>query len=228
LYRSGDVELPTPEKLLGDLFGKEKEQWPNFKDTTEREPYLRETKEHQDLLYYFAKTVLLREEYKRNHTSNNLSDYMKVTLEAFLVLTYVNGYAGWKEEMDRQQESSTEGEVSDISNVSSRLYTDKARGTGKYKGWSKEGIILYNRVVEDIQKQRMGEEVDLEVLKEFDSKLKERFVGGEGEAQQRIEEEDVSPVHVLVESFLEAPNAASNGQQGGFTIGHVGGAIYPA
>ena len=114
-----------------------------------------------------------------------------------------------------------------MQHVSSRLYTDKARGNGKYKGWSKQGIILYNRVVEDIHKQRKGEEVDLEVLKEFDSKLKERFVGGEGEAQQRIEEEDVSPVHNLESFLLEAANAA-NRQAGGSTIGHAGGAVYAA
>jgi hypothetical protein len=55
LYRAGK-DLPDPAKLLGGLdVKKSREDWPTYDDDgIGRVDYLRETKEHQELLYHFA------------------------------------------------------------------------------------------------------------------------------------------------------------------------------
>ena len=54
-----------------------------------------------------------------------------------------------------------------------RMYTEKARGRGKFKGWSEEGMKLYKQMWNIIEKQR--EDTNNVILKEFDLKLMNRF-----------------------------------------------------
>lgn len=206
LYRSG-VNLPTPEALLGDLYNQEQSEWPEY-DDVERKEYLRETAEHQDLLFYFLKTVVLNDCLRRNSKKKNVSEYIHRSLEAYLVLTYVNGYSCWKEEVDRDSEdvqgqetaSGSSTDMSELTNVS-RLYTDKARGKGKFKGWSANGMRLYNEMTDIIELQR--KDTTKVELKEFDSKLKERFQGNRGGNQDRADADALEEQEPQPRSFLD-------------------------
>jgi hypothetical protein len=101
LYRAGK-DLPDPAKLLGGLdVKKPREEWPRYDDDgIGRVDYLRETKEHQELLYHFLRMVLLHDQYKRSKSKQLLSDYCHFSLEAYIVLSYYNGYECWKTEVD--------------------------------------------------------------------------------------------------------------------------------
>jgi hypothetical protein len=68
------------------------------KEAIRRVDYLHETKEHQELLYHFLTTVLLNDQCKRIKGKQLLSDYCHFSLEAYIVLTYDNGYECWKSE----------------------------------------------------------------------------------------------------------------------------------
>ena len=54
------------------------------------EPCLRETKEHANFLFLFAKNILPADHFKNNSTRRLLSDYMSISLEAFAVVMYAN------------------------------------------------------------------------------------------------------------------------------------------
>lgn len=154
-------------------------------DSSAREKYLRETTAHQDILFLFLKTVVLSDVFKRNATRNDLSRYVHFSLEAYIILTYVNGYEGWKEQMDvasSSSEASQQSVVSELTSASRRLYTNNARGKGKYKGWSAEGVKLFHEVADILEQQRKAESCS-----NFDAELKTRFFnqvndGGGGSA----------------------------------------------
>jgi hypothetical protein len=79
-----------------------------------------------------------------------------------MVLTYINSYEIWK----------TEGESSFES--PSRRFTDRGRGSGKFKGWNKDGIELYNMLVDVNTKQR--EDKTKHELARFETDLLRMFV----------------------------------------------------
>ena len=90
---------------------------------------------------------------RNNESFKNLGEYMTVTVEAFAVVLYTNNYWKWTKMHWR------DGDVSTISEDSRRskegaLFTNEARGSSKYEGWSREGYILYNRVFEILEVQR--------------------------------------------------------------------------
>ena len=164
LYKAGEVSLPTPEELLGDYI-KPRSEWPTDEDA-EKRPCLRETQAHSDLLFLFLEDVVITECFRRCATAKKLSSYMHFSLEGYLVLTYVNGYESWKSELDCSC-----GDT--VQEPTSPLFTAKSKGKGKYKGWSTEGIMLYNQLVQMAKQQREDKE-DL-TLSAFDSNLLERF-----------------------------------------------------
>jgi hypothetical protein len=174
LYRAGK-DLPDPAKLLGGLdVKKPREDWMSYDDD-----YLRETKEHQELLYHFLRRVLLHDQYKRSKSKQLLSDYCHFSLEAYIVLTYYNGYECWKSEVDLERGSESGSSVSELSSVSSRLFTKNCgRGRGMYKGWSADAIYLYKEVVNVLRRQRTN--VDRLDVKEFEVNLRARFAEEEG------------------------------------------------
>jgi hypothetical protein len=90
---------------------------------------------------------------RNNESFKNLGEYMTVTVEAFAIVLYTNNYWKWTKMHWR------DGEVSTISEDSRRskegaLFTNEARGSSKYEGWSREGYILYNRVFGVLEVQR--------------------------------------------------------------------------
>lgn len=164
-------DLPTPEDLLGNYIGRERNDWPDYEDA-EREDCLRETQAHQNLLFHFLKEVVLNATFQKNSSTKKLCEYIHFSLEAYLVLTYVNNYATWKAEVEKEQRTGID-EISEVTNDSPRLYTEKSRGKGKYKGWSEEGILLYKQMCVLIERQR--NDTGNSTLREFDLKLMERF-----------------------------------------------------
>lgn len=164
LYKAGEVSLPTPEELLGDYI-KPQNEWPK-NDDADRRPCMRETQAHSDLLFLFLEDVVITECFRRYATTKNLSAYMHFSLEGYLVLTYVNGYKSWKSEVDNSS-GGTDQEATAL------LFTAKSREKGKYKGWSTEGIMLYNQLCLIAKQQR--EDKDNVTLAAFDNILLERF-----------------------------------------------------
>ena len=193
--------LPTPEELVGDLLADDMEDWPEY-DTPGRKPLLRETEGHTDLLFHFTKVVVMGPCFRDNSTTKLLSNYMTEHLEAFVVITYINGYNSWMNEVWKKQENDGNQEVVDIRGVVGRtfagskrshsdflltspssvsltptkLFTENARGRGKYKGWSSNGIELYNRIGRILGSQRrveaLGKTWETKLLLEFKTQRK--------------------------------------------------------
>jgi hypothetical protein len=69
--------------------------------------------------------------------------------------------------------------LSDLSDAtgdsSKKQYTANARGRGKYKGWTDEGIDLYNRICEVLVRQRSDPDPE---LAQFEKDLMDLFSGG--------------------------------------------------
>ena len=107
---------------------------------------------------------------RNNECFKNLAEYMTVTVEAFAVVLYTNNYWKWMKLHWR------DGDISTISEDSRRskegaLFTNEARGSSKYEGWSSEGYILYNRVFGMLEVQRR----DPRSGKRFEDSLRRMF-----------------------------------------------------
>ncbi len=166
VHRRG-IALPEPEEILGNL------DKPG--EDPDGAPCLRETDAHADFLFHFAKTVIVCSTFNSSSTTMLLSEYMAKCLEAYAVITYVNSYDAWMEEATRREEGRNEDSDSPSSAGSKkrRRFTEKSKGSGKFKGWDKSGIKLYNKINRVLDKQRSEES-----LVEFDKKLKTAFLKG--------------------------------------------------
>jgi hypothetical protein len=191
LYKSKREVLPTPEELMGGLVGRDHEEWPDYNDP-DRSPWLREVDRYKNLLRDFTKEVLLFNEFRRGAHVKHLSEYMDATLEGFLVLVYVNNYEVWKMEAEKEMEnndsSSEDGSVSLLTeNSATSRYTHKARGKGKFRGWTEEGIEMYNLIVEIVTMQRKDQ--TNEKTRDFERDLMRMFAdlkrGGSGDGNIR-------------------------------------------
>jgi hypothetical protein len=74
------------------------------------------------------------------------------------------------------QRGSESNSVSQLSSVSSRLFTENCScaGRGMYKCWSADGIYLYKEVVNVLRRQRAN--VDRLDVKEFEVNLRTRLL----------------------------------------------------
>jgi hypothetical protein len=194
LYRQSPLSLPDPATILGELNNPNREAWPLYEDD-DREPCLRETDEYKHLLFNFLKEVSLNSDYRKDSASKVLSDYVDTTLEAYLVLTYINSYDNWKTEGEASYESPT------------RRFTERGRGSGKFKGWNEDGIDLYNMLVDVITKQREDKskpelvQFEIDLMKLFVEAKKGAGIGGVGRVRKRARNsvsEALSGNHKLV------------------------------
>jgi hypothetical protein len=103
-----------------------------------------------------------------------LSECTAKCLEAHADITYVNSYDAWMEEAARREEGRNEDSDSPTSAGSRkrRRFTEKSKGSGKFKGWDKSGIRLYNKINRVLDKQTRSDES----LVEFDKNLKTWFL----------------------------------------------------
>jgi hypothetical protein len=100
----------------------------------------------------FLKEVLMDNNFNANSWRISLSDYVYKSLEAYLVLTYVNSSKVWREECLRNMPLEEEPRLMQ-GPAAKKKWTAEGRGSGKYQGWSKTGIDTYNALVDVIAKQ---------------------------------------------------------------------------
>ena len=143
---------------------------------------------------HFMPCVCTDEDWKRHSKNSRISDFIEASLEAFGIVTYINGYEVWK---SRYKAVGTEGD--DVSSLTtaddgtadarSFKYTGNARGSRKYAGWSPDGMRIYNKVVEALSEQREKEEsgrkFDDRVLAKLSTKRKRSRGYGESNAAPR-------------------------------------------
>lgn len=175
LYKEDPQQLPDPEILLGGIIGRDKDEWPEYGDA-DRPRWLREVPDYQKLLVNFSKEVLLNNEFRMGAHNKFLFEYMDATLEAFLVLAYVNNHDVWRVsammQMEYGSDSDRSSSVSDLSDgVVEARYTNRggARGKGKFGGWSQEGIEVYNKIVDILVEQRKDRTTP--IVKDFEWNL---------------------------------------------------------
>ncbi len=166
---------------------------------------MRETEAHADFLFHFAKTVIVYCTFNSSSTTMLLSEYMANCLEAYAAtITYVNGYDAWMEEATRREEGRNEDSDSPSSAGSRRKrrrFTEKSEeGSGKFKGWDKSGIRLYNKINKVLDKQERSDES----LVEFDKKLKTWFLKGKNSSpiSQNDDDEYDSEDEVATNNFI--------------------------
>ena len=104
------IKLPTPAELLGDLDIDPESLWveppelvptgTEYLEGIEGGPQLllRETEAHADLIYHFTKQVVSTEVFTNSSAKMMLNDWLYCSLEAFLVVAYINGYEKWMAE----------------------------------------------------------------------------------------------------------------------------------
>jgi hypothetical protein len=143
---------------------------------------------------HFMPCVCTDEDWKRHSKNTRISSFIEASLEAFGIVTYVNGYEVWK---SRYKEAGKEGD--DVSSLTTNddgsgdtrsfKYTGNARGSRKYAGWSPDGMKIHNKVVEVLSEQREKEEsgskFDDRVLQKLAMKRKRSRGYGESNAAPR-------------------------------------------
>jgi hypothetical protein len=160
--------MPHPRKVLGELNTRAIAEL-DIGEAAIQEKCLRGTTGHFDLMMYFLKVLVTSKVYKVSSRKLRLTEYVKPSLEAFLVLTYVNSYGCWMkawedkfpvlaakgEHLDPDPGVATDGEIT-IYNGRAKLFTSDAKGKGKLKGWSEEGLALHRKMADVIRAQRGG------------------------------------------------------------------------
>lgn len=168
--KSRDI-LPLPKDILGSYAYAQEQEFGQGQGSVrgERLLCLRETDAHKEFLFQFAQSVTLLPHFIDWAAHKCLSEYMTSSLEAFAVLQYVNNYEEWNE--DFMQASMDEAiKEKGKGRETKRKFTSITRGAGKYCGWSKEGIALYNDVRNRIAEQRKDEQ-----CAHFEYELKGKF-----------------------------------------------------
>jgi len=183
--------LPDPVTILGGLAGG-KETWPDH-EATGRAPYLRQTEGHKQLLLNFTKEVVSSDVFRKYAKNTLLSVYMMAVLESFLVLAYHNNYQAWMYECTHgkhkankvaaatandaegsESENETPPRTAPVKEKPARLFTNNMKDSGgQFKGWSKEGIALFNEVTRRLREQR--EDTVDPILESFELQMMQGF-----------------------------------------------------
>ena len=113
-------------------------------------------------------------------TSHLLSKYMSSSLEAFAVVLYANNYDKFKRDIwdkanGSEDISSVSGGVSSRSSSVTKFTSSIKNTTGKYGGWSKQGLRLYNTLFQMICKQREDKEKTKVFEERVRTKIKRRI-----------------------------------------------------
>lgn len=121
-----------------------------------------------NFLYLFAKTVLGKRLFEKIVTArSSLDDYLTPALEAFIVTAYVGNYDMWKQKHDLENNNSGNLTSPQVSGKAHPLFTENSRGSGKYNGWSPEGIYIYNCITLILRRQRANLTMSAEYGKLF-------------------------------------------------------------
>jgi hypothetical protein len=125
---------------------------------------------------------MVQSEFKNKKATQNLSDYMTVGEEAFLVLAYCNSYDAWKFEAAKDPDDDGVS-IHPEHPCPPRRFTNDSKGADRYKGWSEEGLQLHTEICKKLEIQR-ADKTDPR-LKEFEQNLKERFAQSSGQRNPR-------------------------------------------
>ena len=187
IHKKDAGQCPDPEAIMPFL-SSGKDKWPTKQAAVGDgrrgvAGCLRQTKPYSDFLFNFARCFLSAKTFDMECKTKNLSQMMGATCEAFAVVDYANNYLSWKmEAMQREgEEMSGLSEGSAGSSQSAKPYTGAPGARGKYKGWSGEGLELYDKVVELLGEQRRHERHGAM----FDVNLKKRWRDQSGRKRLR-------------------------------------------
>ena len=115
-------------------------------------------KGYREFCTNFLQCMVFDEEWRHKSTRKPISKWIGASLEAFVVLAYVNGYQNWlqtfgKNLINGEEEddissaltrSITSRDVSTGGIVTSFCFTSDTRGSARYAGWSTDGVCFYN------------------------------------------------------------------------------------
>jgi hypothetical protein len=145
--------------------------------------YLRDSDHYPILLKHFSKAMIGAGTFRKCSKKQLLSAYMGPSLEAFLVLTYMNNYDKWMSEAGPPRGVETSTAVTGTSSVSflsvgeitvGTRWTEKSRGAGKDKGWAPASQKLHEYLTKLIKIQRQQSEGDRIA---FETGLQQYFAG---------------------------------------------------
>jgi hypothetical protein len=157
----GSKELPTPKFILGEVDGKRDHI--DLLSDNERVGVLRELEEYRTLLFHFTGCLVGVKYFGEVGHLQLLSEYMPPCLEAFFVITYANNHDTWKQEECRgnstlgsDEETVGTGESDDQQGCTAKRFTNQTKTNGgRFKGWSKEGFELFNKITRVLRIQRI-------------------------------------------------------------------------
>jgi hypothetical protein len=159
--------------------------WKQPSEMFQERKFLRHSDAYMEFLKWFTVTMVGNATFKMRARNDMLSTYMDVSLEAFLVVTYMNNYDKWK--IDASQEGSTiiSTDLSEISvGTATPRWTNHSRGAGKDNGWAPAAKKMHDMIVGLLNLQRQQDTVD-EELQNFEYRLKQSFNGlDSGNAEQ--------------------------------------------
>jgi hypothetical protein len=99
IVRNGMKQFPSPQTLVGDWSNDDKSAlWKTPEDMNKEKKYLRDCDQYSILLKHFCKAMVGAGKFRKSSKSKFLSEYMGISLEAFLVVTYLNNYEKWMDE----------------------------------------------------------------------------------------------------------------------------------
>ena len=98
---------------------------------------------------------------ERMKTAKKDSDMAEDTDEAFALLLIENSYYRWEDLFDKEyhsqedgkEEEKIESDVDTLYTSSNQKYKDRAIKNGE-RGWSKQGIVRFNELVDSVRKDR--------------------------------------------------------------------------
>ena len=191
-----DPSLSLPEELLKPteniasnvVLEDYQDEEHDEEETIDMSKYLRSSKtpEAQKAYILFLSTFvkcLLTDKMLQTQVSSTkkLKDYLDVSLEAFAVTVYVSCYKLWKTEFWKSNDTdSTLTGSTASSRFARKLFLDQSKGSGKYGGWSDEGLNFYNKVMQILIEQRKREDSTV-----FEKKVHQAIVDGNNAKRKR-------------------------------------------
>jgi hypothetical protein len=137
---------------------------------------------------HFLQCAVPARDWNRESRKRKISSIVTVSLEAFAVTCYANGYDVWnrryKNEGSEMGDDMSAISVSTKNSSDSFRFTNDSKGSRKYGGWSNEGMLLYNDLVIVLgrQRSRLGCTFEKELLVQLSIKQKARR-GGSGNSE---------------------------------------------
>ena len=139
-------------------------------------------KEYARFLALFTKGLMNERSWNKRTYDSQLKDFLDVSLEAFGVTLYVSNYKKWKTELWKRGdgESTITNSATSSNSTSIRTFTENAQGSGKWGGWSDEGLSFYNNVLKILRVQRERDDCN-----DFEKMVKQMMNPNKGKKRSR-------------------------------------------